>query len=78
VPSPCNTERFVLQLPPQVQRSAAPSSDFTYVVEVRRGNEYRASQIEHVEQAESDADRQIQAVYAAVSRLLPPGLLLKP
>jgi hypothetical protein len=68
----------VLQLPPQVQRSAVPSSDFTYVVEVRRGNEYRASQIEHVEQPESDADRQIQAVYAAVGRLLPPRLLLKP
>lgn len=68
----------VLRLPPQVQRSAVPSSDFTYVVEVRRGNEYRASQIEHVEQPESQADRQVHDVYAAVNRVLPPSLLLKP
>lgn len=68
----------VLELPAQLKRTTVPSSDFTYLVEVRRGNEYRASQIEHVAQPESEADRQVQDVYAAVSRLLPPSLLLKP
>lgn len=68
----------VLQLPGNIERKGAVSSDFTYVVELRRGGEYRASQIEHVEQPETDADRQVKEVYAAVSRLLPPDLLLKP
>ena len=68
----------VLRLPGNVKRDGAVSSDFTYVVEVRRGGEYRASQIEHVEPPETEADRQIKEVYAAVSRLLPPELLLKP
>lgn len=68
----------VLQLPAQVKRNAVPSTDFTYLLEVRRGAEYRASQIEHMEQPETEADRQVQDVYAIVSRLLPPRLLLKP
>ena len=68
----------VLELPANVERAAAATSDFTYVVEVRRGGEYRASQIEHVEQPETEADRQMQAVYGVLSRLLPPELRLKP
>ena len=68
----------VLRLPGSVERNGTVSSEFTYVVEVRRGGEYRASQIAHVEQPETEADRQIEEVYAAVSRLLPPELLLKP
>lgn len=68
----------VLRLPAKVARRTVPSSDFTYVVELRQGTEYRASQIEHVEQPEADADRQMQEIYAAVSSLLPLDLRLKP
>jgi hypothetical protein len=66
------------QLPGHVERAAASSTDFTYVVEMRRGNDYRASEIEHLERPETEADRQVQEVYAAVSRVLPRDQLLKP
>lgn len=68
----------VLRLPGHVARRTVPSSDFTYVVELRQGAEYRASQIEYVEPPETDTDRQVQEIYAAVSSLLPPDLRLKP
>lgn len=68
----------VLQLPPQVKRSEPVSSDFTYVVELRRGGEYRASQIEYVAPAPSPADRQVQEIYVAVTSILPRELQLKP
>lgn len=68
----------VLQLPGNVKHAAATSSDFTYVVELRRGDEYRASQIEHLERPETEADRQVKEVYAAVNSLLPPELMVKP
>lgn len=68
----------VLQLPARVQHTATTSSDFTYVVELRRGAEYRASQIEHMERPETEADQQVKEVYAAVNRVLPPELLVKP
>jgi hypothetical protein len=68
----------VLQLPGHVKHSAAASDDFTYVVELRRGNEYRATQIEYLEHSETDADQQIKNVYAAVSGVLPPDVVLKP
>lgn len=67
-----------LELPPRVERNRALDDAFMYVVELRRGDDYRASVIEHVEPPETDADRQIKDVYAAVSRVLPPELLLKP
>jgi hypothetical protein len=68
----------VLDLPARVDRQRALDDPFTYVVELRRGREYRASAIEHVEPDETGADRQIKAVYAAVNRVLPPELILKP
>jgi hypothetical protein len=68
----------VLQLPGHVTHTGPTSSDFTYVVELRRGTEYRASEIEHLERPESDADRQIRDVYTAVNAVLPPELVLKP
>jgi hypothetical protein len=68
----------VLRLPGRVDHTAATSSDFTYVVELRRGAEYRASQLEHLELPETDADRQVKDVYAAVNRVLPPELRVKP
>jgi hypothetical protein len=68
----------VLQLPGQVKHTAAATNDFTYVVELRRGNEYRASQIADVEPPETEADRQIKAIFAAIGALLPFALRLKP
>lgn len=68
----------VSQLPGHVRRTVATSTDFTYVVELRRGTEYRASQIEHLERPETEADRQVQAVYAAIAGVLPPERLVKP
>ncbi|HSQ28206.1 MAG TPA: hypothetical protein VLN49_00015 [Gemmatimonadaceae bacterium] len=68
----------VLQLPGRVKHTGTRSTDFTYVVELRRGDEYRASELEHLEQPETEVDRQIKEVYAAVSRVLPPELVVKP
>ena len=68
----------VERLPDHVSRDSIPSDDFTYVVELRRGDDYRASQIEHTAQPTTDADRHIRAIYAAVNRLLPPALIVKP
>jgi hypothetical protein len=39
---------------------------FTYVIELREGNSYRASVIEAVGKPEGDADRAVKAVYDAV------------
>jgi hypothetical protein len=60
------------QLPARVNRSSATSADFTYVIELRRGDEYRASQIEQVDRPEVEADTQVKDIYAAVRRLLQP------
>ena len=68
----------VSELPSHVVRTGAPTTDFTYVIEFRRGRDYRASAIEYVERPETEADRQVQQIYAAVNRLLPPERVLKP
>jgi hypothetical protein len=68
----------VSQLPGSVKRTGATSTDFTYVVELRRGSEYRASQIEHLDRPETEADRQVKELYAAISSVLPPELRLQP
>ena len=39
---------------------------FTYVIEIRRGNSYRASVIEAIPEPEVDADRVARVVYEAV------------
>lgn len=62
----------LLQLPARVNRSAPISADSTYVIELRRGDEYRAAEIEQLDRPEVDADAQVKQVYAAVRRLLPP------
>jgi hypothetical protein len=54
----------VLALPPKRWRGAMDGGD--YVIEVRRGNEYRASVIEVVDPPEVDADRQVKAIYKIV------------
>jgi len=67
-----------LQLPARVERDRPMEDGFTYVVELRRGDDYRASVIEHVEPPAGDADRRIRDVYAAVNQLLQPEQVLKP
>lgn len=66
------------ELPARVERREPVDDGLSYVVEFRRGRDYRASAIEHVEPPENDADRKIKAVYAAVSELLPAEQRLKP
>lgn len=58
-----------LEMPGRVKH-ASPGDGLTYVVEVRRGNEYRASEIERVDPPETEADRQLQGLYATLTRLL--------
>ena len=60
-------EAGVSQLPPSVKRSWMMDG-FGYVVELRTGDAYRASVIDHAQEVE--ADRQVQAVYAAVAPFL--------
>ena len=61
----------VLQLPGRVKRTSTVNDDITYLIELRRGDEYRAAEIEHVGRPEVEADTQVEQVYAAVRRLLP-------
>jgi len=67
-----------LELPGRVERNRLIDDAFTYVVELRRGNDYRASVIEHVEPGETPADQRIRDVYAVVNRLVPADQILKP
>lgn len=68
----------VRQLPPRVERSRVMDDAFTYVVELRQGDEYRASVIEHLEHPATRADQDVQDVYAAVNRLLTGDQIVKP
>jgi hypothetical protein len=68
----------LFDLPARVNRASPIVDATTYVVEVRRGNEYRASQIEHVVRAESAADAQVKEIHAAVSSVLPQSVGRKP
>jgi hypothetical protein len=60
----------VLQLPGRVKRSRVVDDSITYVIELRRGDEYRAAEIERVQRPEVEADSQVEHVYAAVRRLV--------
>jgi hypothetical protein len=62
----------VRELPPGVRRKWIMNDGFTYVVELREGNAYRASVIEYASPPEVDADRHVQAVYDAVVEALAP------
>jgi hypothetical protein len=57
------------ELPGRVRHTVS-GDGLTYVVEVRRGSEYRASEIERVDPPETEADRRLQRVYAALAALL--------
>jgi hypothetical protein len=61
----------VLQLPGRVKRNRPTDESTTYVIELRRGNEYRASEIEDLERPEMEVDTQVEQIYTAVRRLLP-------
>lgn len=61
----------VLQLPPRAERAARSTSDVTFLIEVRRGDAYRATEIEDVTPPEVRADSQVKRIVAAVHRLRP-------
>jgi hypothetical protein len=62
----------VTGLPARVQHTSAAANDgSTYVIELRRGNEYRASEIEDVERPEVKADSQVKQIYDALKRVRP-------
>jgi hypothetical protein len=61
----------VFQLPGRVKRNWTRDEGTTYVIELRRGDEYRAAEIEDLERPEVEADSQVKQVYAAVKRLRP-------
>ena len=58
-----------LEMPGRAKH-ASPGDGLVYVVELRRGNDYRASEIERVDPPETDADRQMQRVYAPLATLV--------
>jgi hypothetical protein len=60
-----------LQLPARVKHTSTREDGVTYVIELRRGDEYRASEIEHVEPPEVEADSQVQQLFVALQRLRP-------
>jgi len=66
------------ELPARVDRNRVLDDAFIYVVELRRGNDYRASVIEHTERAETRVDQHVRDIYAAVNRLLAPDQVLRP
>ena len=69
----------VSQLPPRVARSASNEDVATFVIELRSGNDYRASAIEQLERPETEADQQVKDIYAAVvTRLRNDGPTVKP
>ncbi|HEY6825762.1 MAG TPA: hypothetical protein VI259_02825 [Gemmatimonadaceae bacterium] len=59
-----------LQLPTRPKNALPMLDGLTYVIEVRRGDEYRASQIEDLAKSEEEAVRSAKDIYAAVQGLL--------
>jgi hypothetical protein len=66
-------EAGLLRLPPSVPRPWIMMDGHTYVLEVRRGTEYRASRIEHTTPPATAADSAMQAVAAVLRRVAPPS-----
>jgi hypothetical protein len=60
----------LLALPPEVPREGIMMDGFAYVIEVRRGDEYRASSIEQMDKPEVPADAQVKRVYEVLRRLV--------
>ena len=61
----------VLELPGRVKRRSPRDDGLTYLIELRRGNEYRAAEIEDLERPEVKADSQVKRVHSAVQRVRP-------
>ena len=57
-----------LELPPRIPRNWVMIDGFTIVIEVRRGDAYRASRIEVIRPPEVDADRVAREVHRIVMR----------
>ena len=66
-----DTEKAGVARLPDRAKHTATTDGTTYIIELRRGDEYRAAEIEHVEHPEVEADSQVEHVYAAVKRLRP-------
>jgi len=62
----------LLSLPPEIPRKWMMDDGYTYVVEVRRGDEYRASVIECTQPPETDGDRQVRQVATVLARRIKP------
>jgi hypothetical protein len=60
-----------LQLPPRAERATRSTSDVTLLIEARRGDSYRAMEIEEVDPPEVKADSQVKRIFAAVQRVRP-------
>jgi hypothetical protein len=58
----------ILTLPAKVERKWMMLDGHTFVLELRRGQEYRASEIEYLEKAEHPADRTIRNVADVLTR----------
>ena len=56
----------VLELPPRVPRTWRMRDGHTYVIEVRRGGDYRGSVIEHARRPEARADTLVQSLGSLV------------
>jgi len=61
----------LLRLPPRVDRKMTGDGTM-YVIEVRRGDEYRATELEDLERPEVEADSAVKRIYSAVHRLVRP------
>lgn len=61
----------VLQLPGRVKRNSTRDEGLTYFVELRRGDEYRAAEMEDLERPEVKADSMVKQVYVAVQSVRP-------
>jgi hypothetical protein len=61
----------VLELPGRAKRDAPVDAAATFLIEVRRGNQYRASEIEDLEPPPTKTDAQVRQIYAAVRALRP-------
>ncbi len=64
--------RGLMTLPPKIPRDWVMLDGTTYVLEVRKGREYRASVIEQRIPPESEPDQRIQAVAAVFENALTP------
>jgi hypothetical protein len=61
----------LLTLPARMERNWHMLDGFTYVLEIRQGNIYRAVEIEHLDRPEAPADSVVKKAYAALTRI--PG-----